>query len=127
MREIKFRAWDKEKKIMYPPLSAHTAEHMSINFEGEIIMRDDFYPKKFELMQYTGLKDKNGKKIYEDDLLEFNNSGKYFKVFWNERGGCWSVGQTVLGRASASAKVIGNAYETPELLSSSESEVLPKA
>lgn len=69
-REIKFRAWDRINKIMtYNPINA-------INFEGQILLNDgkfyDIDKTDYILMQYTGLKDKNDKEVYEGDIIHFS-------------------------------------------------------
>ena len=77
-----------------------------------------------ELMQYTGLKDKNGKEIYEGDIISsLNFTGQ---VFWNDFSCGYRFGKTpeadiertaYLNKfASSEYLVIGNIYENPELI-----------
>lgn len=72
--------------------------------------------------QYTGLKDKNKKEVYEGDILNFNN--ERFKIVYDEKGMMFTALHTDhLGRQHflqphnlISSEIIGNIYENPELL-----------
>ena len=87
MREIKFRAYDKYTKIMLPIVDI-------IKFtkcEAINIMRDGAYgvginiqyQPQIELMQYTGLHDKNGKEIYEGDRVYIISEDEYGEIEWD--------------------------------------------
>ena len=110
MREIKFRAWDTEKKIMY---YIDLYEYMSFNEEAQ----DDMITlnaRNNGLMQYTGLKDKNGKEIYEGDIvygygLVHFIGGRYVIVYDKEM----TSFEDLLGDDD---EIIGNILETPELV-----------
>lgn len=95
MRDIKFRAWLKDDKRM--------VEVRSIDFheEGNIITVNyndifgfEFNENEIELMQYTGLKDKNGKEIYEGDIVKFEGHGYISNVQCGEvifKNGCFGI------------------------------------
>jgi len=102
MREIKFRVWiDRIGHMLY------SDEFDSLfNFLGEL--SDDF-----GLMQYTGLKDKNGKEIYESDIVARDDSRETHEIIF-EHGSFKEKGSTWL--YSTSWEIIGNIYENPELL-----------
>ena len=110
MREIKFRAWDKySERMIY--------KHNCISFDGKVYPHNpDLY-----LMQYTGLCDKNGKEIYEGDIIkdEFDRS---FIVDWlcNEaRFSIKEINKKTLYKMVINhlkVEVIGNIYENNELL-----------
>ena len=118
MREIKFRAWDKQYKEMVKVtmmlLNCNPIEidHDKNNGEPKSI-------ENFELMQLTERMDENGVNIYEGDVV-IDYSDKILVVEWNDDT-CkfqFSDGTDINDgdRYGASVLVIGNIYEHPELL-----------
>lgn len=115
MREIKFRAWDKWNKIMIQPNNG--------DFIGWHAMSN--WKDCLELMQFTGLHDKNGKEIFEGDILHSEHLDYEVKFINNEyyTGVKKVSGNSItdLGKEVASKlEVIGNIWENPELLEGKE-------
>jgi len=100
MRQIKFRFWSvKDKKMIY---------HPDVFSSNDLIEEDGW-----KVMQFTGLLDKNGKEIFEGDILkgkEHNN-----EVCWDEKLLQW-VTPSVMLWAYSEKEVIGNIYQNSELL-----------
>lgn len=125
-REIKFRAWDAlNKEMRYS--DKHDGEFY-VNLNGVLyfykIPNSNEYFKSYDVMQYTGLKDKNGVGIYEGDIIEytqhhFNTEMLKIKrkvVCW--KWDKWGIFETKAGESDI--KVIGNIYENSELLKQSK-------
>ena len=120
MREIKFRAWDKEMKQMC---------ELTMNDVDDTLMLNDFIAKKqnrFIFMQYTGLLDKNGKEIYEGDVVVALHQKKAI-VFWDKDYACFGtktideiVDKENMYYLPDIKEVIGNIYENPELIQNYE-------
>ncbi len=88
MREIKFRAWDKVEKQMITKNFGNF-----INFNGTVF-HNGMKQGDWTLMQYTGLKDKNGKEIYEGDIVQFEYEGERIcagEVKWRNEVSIWAV------------------------------------
>ena len=123
MREIKFRAWDKEQRKMWQ--TGLSSPHLQFN-NGEIFWLYDRghklqngIDKSIVLMQYTGLKDKNGKEIYEGDIVKWDEGANISQVVWWNEHGQFMLKDGVndgVGIGTMSLELIGNIYENPELL-----------
>ena len=121
MREIKFRAWNTKRKELVYGVDVYDGGSA---FEGNNDNPYDFDEKT--LCQFTGLKDKNGKEIYEGDLLLNkwcgNSHGKPVKVFFEDGrfcftgSGCDDCDSYLGNHLLEDFEVIGNIYENPELL-----------
>lgn len=83
MREIKFRAWSRKFGGMIYPNSEY-----SINVHSSTVWKDARDDESAILMQFTGLKDKNGKEIYEGDIVQLRRGSQY-EVKWNDNEAMW--------------------------------------
>jgi uncharacterized phage protein (TIGR01671 family) len=134
MREIKFRAWNKEENEMIPDAFNYWDWGL-----GNLLS-----DPRFVVMQYTGLKDKNGKEIYEGDIIKVNiydnptsihkkyrgtilctvefreSFGGWYAIMINdpstEGTGIFSLGTAYVTTKPKELEVVGNIYENQELL-----------
>ncbi len=119
MREIKFRAWDEEIKCMVKVDSMHFPLGKPNKKDIAVFNEEEFYYEwvhDYKLMQYTGIKDKNGKEIYEGDIVCYKYNGELIKVMVEFVNGAYFAGDAFLYNKRNVAKIIGNIYENPELL-----------
>jgi uncharacterized phage protein (TIGR01671 family) len=149
MREIKFRAWDEVSKRLAEVTNVHPKCH---DMAETVVVRDrsgesvNTLFSNYTLMQFTGLHDKNGKEIYEGDVVRacHKNEFKSFvcengEIEWIEHLGQWGVRVPAMLSVESEDKqekndamtwnmlkfnfkhgleleVLGNIYENPELL-----------
>lgn len=129
MRELKFRAWDNEEKrwllgYEYKNLGGFSMfgecmlfEEWSAILNRFILQQKDRTPSDLKLMQYTGLKDKNGKEVYEGDILKTDSGLNQFVEYRNDMA--MFVCRFKNGAStniSVQWEIIGNIYENPELI-----------
>lgn len=129
MRDIKFRVWDKETKHMH---ICGEDVHDTINFEIETnrayyynlqngcgSLRED---SDYVLMQYTGLKDKNGKEIYEGDIVRLGTYTKGVVEYSDEYAQFIIINTNTIEYEYepladyTKIEIIGNKWDNPELL-----------
>lgn len=133
MKDYKFRAWDKEKGVWYKPThEAYRGElfELMVGFSGDLLAHtmnkvehQSLWPDRFILMQWTGLVDKNGKEVYEGDVVEHKYYGKK-QVQWtladNGEGAFQYAGYDFedmdVKTGIIDWEIIGNIWENPELL-----------
>ena len=120
MREIKFRAWLKEERKMVNVETLFIGINRLCfgNSKTEDLFFRDF--EEVELMQYTGVKDKNGKEIYEGDITICKYGPQIaMEVKWVDEGfrtlGKYD-GDNYVGFVRNNEEVIGNIYENKNLL-----------
>lgn len=142
-REIKFRAWDKKNNLMRPQYGVLAKIEWSAGYKTnrigvyEYVQTDEngngdwdgfeLEEGEFELMQFTGLKDKNGKDIYEGDIVRLletvSEDDPAYPYYCDTMEVVYSDGWVRFGLFDGGAilnfpqniEVIGNIYENPEL------------
>jgi len=122
-REIKFRAWDKQKKEwLIPSTFAVLGSGFGMQYSG---MWRSLDLDKFAVSQFTGLLDKNGKEIYEGDRVKcFDNSDRYQGAIVFDKGAfsvqiencltnvtSYDIGQTPAMFDFTEFEIVGNIYE----------------
>ncbi len=133
MREIKFRAWDEQNKIMHHDFqfikSGEGGSHWIVFASDKHPLdrdphpfKDPFFERQFKITQSTVLKDKDGKEIYEGDIVRFPSSvygerlltitfGKNMAEF---RGKSSRFCESLFELDQDEYEVVGNIYENPE-------------
>ena len=116
MREIKFRAWDGEAMLSLNEftwlLFGNSGYQAFCNDLDEDENTNSLESRQWWLLQYTGLKDKNGVEIYEDDFVDCHRDGYCERVFVKD---IRKLPPELFGSNLESREVVGNAYQRPEL------------
>lgn len=126
MKELKFRVWDKERETFL--------NNVFINSDGKLyeFSKDTMFgtaisfldSENKKILQYTGLHDKNGKEIFEGDIIKIKD--ETYRITWN---GCFSSFDMtniakakqykdlyILNKNFEKSEIVGNIYQNRELL-----------
>ena len=126
MKEIKFRAWDEPHRCYFPNDSFCVLNPNEYGAIGRMITDWDnytdgeyLYPKTQIIEQFTGLHDRNGKEIYEGDVIAGGKKGEHCVVTFCTNIGRWVAfgkSYTVYPSRFYLFEVIGNIHEYPHLM-----------
>ena len=114
MRENKYRAWDKCNKKMYSYKDIEWWPIRALNSDADV----------YEFIQYTGLKDKKGKEIYEGDIIRYYHYKRKIEKTWGafgfqaERDRFMTLHEICDAGSIHKIEIIGNIHENSELLDS---------
>ena len=122
----KFRAWTEEGEVMYYDVYPFKDDTLLLSYDE--ISFDEVPASDFTLMQFTGLKDKNGKEIFEGDIVVAMSQGvkaigkvkRRIDGYWLmypawQHGEFWHIVKNV-DTGETGVEIIGNIYDNPELL-----------
>lgn len=132
MREIKFRAWDGRQ--MWKDVACFEGEPYVMNYEetGFVpLLNEDQIASNGKpiIMQFTGLHDKNGKDIYEGDILSSQYTD-YEVVFefsrWDLKRIRGAYSYPVFNNSAKEMESIGNIHENPKLLEPDEGALIER-
>ncbi|RRD39292.1 hypothetical protein EII29_07750 [Leptotrichia sp. OH3620_COT-345] len=133
MREIKFKIWDKQgNKFLESYDDGYVKIEYVLNTKGELFewiessegggdFMNELEQKNFIITQYTGVKDKRGKEIYEGDIVILNDSEEEYKCVVKYKYGSYILENRYFTEQLSNCEerfleVIGNIYENRELL-----------
>lgn len=127
MRKIKFRVWEQDladgESVMF------YTEDNSLNMIGDRKLKCCGYSEplgslayfiewRYPIMQYIGLKDKNGKEIYKDDIINVGEN-QFYAVIWDDLNACFKLDTPhfwLTGGQSQFYEIAGDIHQNPELL-----------